>query len=118
VITVDYRLAPEHPYPTAVEDAVKAYRWVRGAGAQQFNLDVERIAVGGNEHSALKESNHVFMLTLFKALLQEVIFLWLFVSKRLKTLAPRFASNSWLYPSSTTQRLWREFGHRIKMHLG
>lgn len=43
VLVVDYRLAPEHPYPAAVEDALAAYRWLLGAGFRP-----ERTAIAGD----------------------------------------------------------------------
>lgn len=52
VITVDYRLAPEYPYPIAVNDAVESLRWVRSTGKDRFNLDLERIAIGGTSAGA------------------------------------------------------------------
>lgn len=46
VLSIDYRLAPEFPYPTPLDDCVEAYRWVR-EHADALAIDPERIALGG-----------------------------------------------------------------------
>ena len=47
VVSVDYRLAPEHKFPAAAQDAFAAVQWCAAHGAE-FGIDPERMAVGGD----------------------------------------------------------------------
>ena len=47
-LMVDYRLAPEHPYPAALDDCVRAYRWLLAQGVDASKVVVAGDSAGGN----------------------------------------------------------------------
>ncbi|MEH1015651.1 alpha/beta hydrolase [Micromonospora sp. CPCC 206060] len=51
VLSLDYRLAPEHPYPAAVDDVDAALAWLRGPAAR-YGVDCGQVAVGGDSAGA------------------------------------------------------------------
>lgn len=51
VISVDYRLAPEHPFPAAAQDAVAAFKYVADH-PEEFGVDPAQLAVGGDSSGA------------------------------------------------------------------
>ena len=47
VISIDYRRAPEHKFPAAVDDAIAATAWI-ATHAKEFGIDASRLVVGGD----------------------------------------------------------------------
>ncbi|GAA4545058.1 alpha/beta hydrolase [Pseudonocardia xishanensis] len=47
LVSVEYRLAPEHPYPAAVDDVYAALEWLAGKGVDELGADPGRIALHG-----------------------------------------------------------------------
>jgi acetyl esterase/lipase len=47
VLLIDYRLAPEHPFPAALEDATRAYRYLLGAGVRPAHSAIAGDSAGG-----------------------------------------------------------------------
>lgn len=48
ILAIDYRLAPEHPFPAALDDCVAAYRWLLAQGVQPRQLAIGGDSAGGN----------------------------------------------------------------------
>ncbi len=48
VLSVDYRLAPEHPHPAALQDCTKTYQWLLRQGFKPSNIIIAGDSAGGN----------------------------------------------------------------------
>ena len=46
IVSVDYRLAPRHPFPAAIDDCFAGWQWLR-SNLGELGLDADRLAIGG-----------------------------------------------------------------------
>lgn len=52
IVSVDYRLAPEHPYPAAIEDSFAAFDAICAGALDDYGVDPDKLAVGGDSAGA------------------------------------------------------------------
>jgi acetyl esterase/lipase len=50
-VAVDYRLAPENPFPAAIDDALETFNWVITTGKINLGVDISKLALGGSSRS-------------------------------------------------------------------
>jgi acetyl esterase len=98
VVSVDYRLAPEHKYPAAVDDALAATQWVI-ANAAELGGDPARVAVAGDSAGANLAA--VTSIRLRGALMYQVLICpWLDLSSTDTESYHYFGDGSWLSTAS------------------
>lgn len=66
VVSVNYRHAPEHPFPAAVDDAWHSFTWVH-ENASKLNVNPHRVAVGGTSAGGNLTANVCHMVNLYNA---------------------------------------------------
>jgi acetyl esterase len=97
VISLDYRMAPEHPYPAGLDDCCSTIRWVH-ENATELHVDADRIAVAGDS-----AGGNLAAAAALRLRDEEGI---------------RPALQLLMYPaldSSVTSESWRELGHGYRL---
>ena len=67
-LLIDYRLAPEHPFPAALEDAKSAYHWLlaQGIGARRIVIAGTKRGIGSNRKITAGSNFDVVMRNVHK----------------------------------------------------
>ena len=109
VISVDYRLLPDHTYPTALEDCYAAVQWVH-THAEELGIDKNKIAVGGDDTGGalaagvtlLARERNAFNIG-FQMLIQPV------TSMKMTTPSMRTFTDTPMWNSRLNQKMWKYY---------
>lgn len=109
VLSVNYRLAPEHPFPAGVEDCYAALLWIADA-ADDLGLDPTRVAVGGESSGAALAAAVALMARdrdgpaiAFQLLLYPVI------DDRMQTASMRSAADAPIWNTRSCDVMWQHY---------
>ena len=103
VLSVDYRLAPEHPFPAAYNDALAAFEWTV-AQAQALGIDASRIAIGGD--SAGGNLAAAVCIGLHERRAQPAFQLLIYPATDMRAMAPSHSSNGQGYLLTSDAITW------------
>src|SRR3954470_21255889 len=109
VVDVDYRLAPQHPFPAGLDDCYAALEWT-AANANRLGVDPARIAVGGNSAGgglaaavALLARDRGGPTIAFQLLLYPVL------DDRLTTRSVREMTDTPMWTAGSAVHMWRHY---------
>lgn len=75
VISIDYRLAPLHPYPFALDDVYQAYLWIIDNAEEVFKMNLEKIILVGDSAGGNLAVALTYLLIMLKKRLPTAVFL-------------------------------------------
>jgi acetyl esterase len=108
VISVDYRLAPEHPFPAAFDDAVAATTWVLRVGAS-LGLDPARTAVAGESAGGNLAAATALALRGSSPPLAAQLLICPVLDGDFETGSHRTRADDELLPDSTLRWFWEQY---------
>ena len=103
VLSVDYRLAPEHPFPAAFDDTLLAFRWAAGRAAE-LGIDATRMAIGGD--SAGGNLAAAACLALLGDAVRPAFQLLIYPATDQRAIAPSHSSNAQGYLLTSDSIQW------------
>jgi len=75
IFSIDYRLAPEHPYPKSLDDVWQAYNWIIENARQEFDINLDKIILVGDSAGGNLVLGLVYLLIIMNKRLPDSIFL-------------------------------------------
>ena len=75
LISIDYRLAPDHPFPNALDDVYQAYMWIITHAKEMFKMKLGKIILVGDSAGGNLVLALTYLLIIQKQRLPDAIFL-------------------------------------------